>query len=277
MTIGEALKQVRHELHLTQKQMCAGIITRSFYAKVESGKNRISADKLAEILLEHDVDIAYFYQLLSNTYTSEAKQKENILNQNMQQAFTSGKIEAIEQNYYEILAKSNSNILKLGAMISVANLKDELNLIDPKVKEKLFIEFDEGVNWMTRPDLLRLFTNTMPLWDQETLSFFIGRLLNKVRKDNVSQLMQERYLRVFENYLVVCYKRSDSKDIAMTNNIQEVFNYIMNLNPEVHFLLYKIAAIYLKDLFLGKKEEAQKIKDEMTKYGYQNIVKTWPN
>lgn len=51
MTIGEALKQIRGELCLTQKQMCAEIVTRSFYAKVESGKSMISADKLAEILL----------------------------------------------------------------------------------------------------------------------------------------------------------------------------------------------------------------------------------
>lgn len=92
----------------------------------------------------------------------------------MNQAFNSGKIELIEQNYHKILLQSNSSILKLRAMISVANLKDELNLIDPKVKEKLFVEFDEGANWMTRPDLLRLFTDTMPLWDSSDLSFFLS-------------------------------------------------------------------------------------------------------
>lgn len=83
MTIGEALKQIRHELYLTQEQMCAGVVTRSFYAKVESGRNRISADKLTEILFEHDIDITYFYQLLRNTYSSQSKLKENDLNQKM--------------------------------------------------------------------------------------------------------------------------------------------------------------------------------------------------
>ena len=210
MTIGEALKQIRHELYLTQEQMCAGVVTRSFYAKVESGRNRISADKLTEILFEHDIDITYFYQLLRNTYSSQSKLKENDLNQKMNQAFNSGKIELIEQNYHKILLQSNSSILKLRAMISVANLKDELNLIDPKVKEKLFVEFDEGANWMTRPDLLRLFTDTMPLWDSSDLSFFIGRLLAKVQKEhNIPELLQERYLRVFENYLAVYYKKNN--------------------------------------------------------------------
>lgn len=276
MTIGEALKQIRHELYLTQEQMCAGVATRSFYAKVESGRNRISADKLTEILFEHDIDITYFYQLLRNTYSSQSKLKENDLNQKMNQAFNSGKIELIEQNYHKILLQSNSSILKLRAMISVANLKDELNLIDPKVKEKLFVEFDEGANWMTRPDLLRLFTDTMPLWDSSDLSFFIGRLLAKVQKEhNIPELLQERYLRVFENYLAVYYKKNNPvKTIDV--NVQKIFDYILNLEPTVHFLLYKIAAVYLQNLFLGNKEEAQKIKDEMKKYGYQDIVKTWP-
>lgn len=276
MTIGEALKQIRHELYLTQEQMCAGVVTRSFYAKVESGRNRISADKLTEILFEHDIDITYFYQLLRNTYSSQSKLKENDLNQKMNQAFNSGKIELIEQNYHKILLQSNSSILKLRAMISVANLKDELNLIDPKVKEKLFVEFDEGANWMTRPYLLRLFTDTMPLWDSSDLSFFIGRLLAKVQKEhNIPELLQERYLRVFENYLAVYYKKNNPvKTIDV--NVQKIFDYILNLEPTVHFLLYKIAAVYLQNLFLGNKEEAQKIKDEMKKYGYQDIVKTWP-
>lgn len=276
MTIGEALKQIRHELYLTQEQMCAGVVSRSFYAKVESGRNRISADKLTEILFEHDIDITYFYQLLRNTYSSQSKLKENDLNQKMNQAFNSGKIELIEQNYHKILLQSNSSILKLRAMISVANLKDELNLIDPKVKEKLFVEFDEGANWMTRPDLLRLFTDTMPLWDSSDLSFFIGRLLAKVQKEhNIPELLQERYLRVFENYLAVYYKKNNPiKTIDV--NVQKTFDYILNLEPTVHFLLYKVAAVYLQNLFLGNKEEAQKIKDEMKKYGYQDIVKTWP-
>ncbi len=276
MTIGEALKQIRHELYLTQEQMCAGVVTRSFYAKVESGRNRISADKLTEILFEHNIDITYFYQLLRDTYSSPSKLKENDLNQKMNQAFNSGKIELIEQNYHKILLQSDSNILKLRAMISVANLKDELNLIDPKVKEKLFVEFDEGVNWMTRPDLLRLFTDTMPLWDPSDLSFFIGRLLAKVQKEhNIPELLQERYLRVFENYLAVYYKKNNPiKTIDV--NVQKTFDYILNLEPTVHFLLYKIAAVYLQNLFLGKKDEAQKIKNEMKKYGYQDIVKTWP-
>lgn len=248
-----------------------------FYAKVEAGKSRISADKLAAILFEHDVDITYFYQLLRATYTSKQKKIESDLNNKMEQAFNVGKIDEIESCYQEILSQSHSKILKLRAMISVAYLKNKLNQIDPKIKKDLFIEFNEGQNWMTNPELLRLFTNTMPLWEQDTLAFLINRLLNEVKSNkNISELEQERYLRVFENYLAVCYNRKLSKKSLQLMHVPKIIDYIMESKPTIHFLLYKIAALYLKNLFLNNKEEAQKIRNEVQKYGYQDLIKTWP-
>ena len=41
MTIGEQLKKTRNMLELTQLQMSAGIITESFYSKVERDKSKI--------------------------------------------------------------------------------------------------------------------------------------------------------------------------------------------------------------------------------------------
>lgn len=277
MTIGQALRKIRQNLDLTQKGMAANIVTRPFYAKVEAGKSRISADKLAAILFEHDVDITYFYQLLRATYTSKQKKIESDLNNKMEQAFNVGKIDEIESCYQEILSQSHSKILKLRAMISVAYLKNKLNQIDPKIKKDLFIEFNEGQNWMTNPELLRLFTNTMPLWEQDTLAFFINRLLNEMKSNkNISELEQERYLRVFENYLAVCYNRKLSKKSLQLMHVPKIIDYIMESKPTIHFLLYKIAALYLKNLFLNNKEEAQKIRNEVQKYGYQDLIKTWP-
>ena len=106
MTIGQALRKIRQNLDLTQKEMAANIVTRPFYAKVEAGKSRISADKLAAILFEHDVDITYFYQLLRATYTSKQKKIESDLNNKMEQAFNVGKIDEIESCYQEILSQS---------------------------------------------------------------------------------------------------------------------------------------------------------------------------
>ena len=54
MTIGEQLKKTRTLLGLTQTQMCSGIVTESFYSRVERGLSEINATDLFRILNEHN-------------------------------------------------------------------------------------------------------------------------------------------------------------------------------------------------------------------------------
>lgn len=56
MTIGEALKKIRSELGLTQKEMCGDIMSQSYYARVES----------TMILWEEERLDFFINQLLSN-------------------------------------------------------------------------------------------------------------------------------------------------------------------------------------------------------------------
>ena len=50
MTIGQQLKKFRLLLGLSQADMAAGIVTASFYSKVERDQSEIVIDKLVEIL-----------------------------------------------------------------------------------------------------------------------------------------------------------------------------------------------------------------------------------
>ena len=50
MKIGTQLKNTRLLLGLTQEQFSAGIVTESYYSRVESNKNNISMDSLLKIL-----------------------------------------------------------------------------------------------------------------------------------------------------------------------------------------------------------------------------------
>ena len=186
MKIGEALRKERIKLGLTQDQMCAGILSRPFYARIESGKNRINAESLFKILLEHQVDLVEFCDLIQDDYTSEERKVEKQFEFKMN------------------LAVSANEVLKLRALITSAYFKGETDKIDVEIRTKIKAEFDGGNNWLERPDLLRLLANTMPMWPQDELDFLIGRLLDFAKKSELSELTTERYLRLLENYLVVC-------------------------------------------------------------------------
>lgn len=62
--IGKTLKQYRLHAGLTQSQMTAGLVTESFYSKVERGVHSINADTLIDILIAHHFDVIEFFTRL---------------------------------------------------------------------------------------------------------------------------------------------------------------------------------------------------------------------
>ena len=71
MTIGEALKSLRLHAGMTQTEMAAGIVTDSFYSKVERGVHAIDADVLIQILAKHHFDVTNFFEQISNQQSTE--------------------------------------------------------------------------------------------------------------------------------------------------------------------------------------------------------------
>lgn len=80
MTIGEQLKILRLATGLTQKQMAAGIVSESYYSKVERNNQAIDRTKLVEILKAHDFYVDTFFIRLSDNsdITEFAKIRYNL-------------------------------------------------------------------------------------------------------------------------------------------------------------------------------------------------------
>ena len=71
MTIGQALKSLRLHAGMNQTQMAAGIVTESFYSKVERGVHAIDADVLIRILTAHHFDVTTFFAQITNQQSTE--------------------------------------------------------------------------------------------------------------------------------------------------------------------------------------------------------------
>lgn len=72
MDIGTALRHLRDDLGLTQKQMIQGTkITVSRYSKLEKGQNRIFIENLVEILKQRNISLSYFVDHYLNDENSE--------------------------------------------------------------------------------------------------------------------------------------------------------------------------------------------------------------
>ena len=255
--------------------MCAGILSRPFYARIESGKNRINAESLFKILLEHQVDLVEFCDLIQDDYTSEERKVEKQFEFKMNQAVSAKDTEALDKYCQQIMNSSNNEVLKLRALITSAYFKGETDKIDVEIRTKIKAEFDGGNNWLERPDLLRLLANTMPMWPQDELDFLIGRLLDFAKKSELSELTTERYLRLLENYLVVCYDRKVHKKTTHFDHIDDAMEYIIDATESFHLMIYRIEVFYMKALFLDQMDKAKEIKQELRKIGYGNMIANW--
>lgn len=276
MKIGQALKVMRMELSMTQDEMCIGIVSRSFYAKVEAGKHEISAEKLARILLMHEIDISRFYQLIREDYITESQRKAEYLTGKMNIAVSMNDLDSLEECCSAIMKLGGYKILKLRAIVTLAYFRKSLTDISSEIKKEIYINFDESEKWITRPELIRLLANTMPLWQQENLDFLIGRLLAYLkRKPKISSLMLERYLRLLSNYLVTCYDRSKENKLLKFNHIDDVISYFEELPPNFNLMIYKFDAKFSKALIQHNEDELERIKKDLLYYGFGEVTKSW--
>ena len=61
-----------------------------------------------------------------------------------------------------------------------------------------------------------------------------------------------------------------------SDHVTEAMNYIIEATKPIHLMIYRIEVFYLKALFLGQKEKAKKIKQNLQEIGYEQEVANWP-
>lgn len=276
MKIGKALKEIRLNLGLSQAKMCEGIIQRPFYALVESEKSGIGAESLIMILIKHEVDIDYFFNLVKDAYVTPEDRADQLLQNKMEYAVNSKNINAINFYEKEISTVATDEILKLRARVTAAYFANQLDELNNDLITKIYKKFDKE-EWTRCPSLLRLLANTMPLWEYTRLTSLMKHLLHTIERRKVtSELMMERYIRILENYLVSCYDRKKYKDKNQKVFIEKVFEYLIKNTASFHFMIYRLHAYYMKALFEDDKIAAKNIIKALEKYGYGKAIVSWP-
>ncbi len=277
LKIGEALRKIRTDLGLSQAKMCEGIVQRPFYSLVESGKSGISAESLIMILVSHKIDINYFYNLVYKSYMSKEEKINEELQEEMEYAVHSKNYSLLEYDCNKVLSFSDNTILKIRTIVTKAYFKGKLGEIDESVKKRICMEFDKEEKWIDKPEYIRLLANTMPILEIEMIDSLIMQLLRSIdKKEFISELMTERYLRILENYLVTCFDRDVYLKEKYSTHIYNVIKYVLNASESFHFVIYKLHARYMYALFHNDEEERQDIVRFLKKYGYGNVIKSWP-
>lgn len=206
MTIGEALRIERKNLGLTQTQMAEGIMKKSHYSKIENDQQSITANNLFKILFSHNVDIEIFMQNISTNFLSNRRKIISKLEVEMKEAFNANNGEKIEKILKELLKIAPNSALTYRTIIAYKRYQNPNFKIDNNLKTRMIKLFTESDNWTTNVDAIRLLANTMMIFSEEQLDFFVEKLIGKYLKMNsVSEKWQERIAIVANNYLYHCF------------------------------------------------------------------------
>lgn len=266
MTIGEVLKSYRLHAGLSQKEMAAGVMSQSFYSKIESGIHNIDAELLVEVLTAHHFDVVKFFSQLSNQSTNEynsfydleseitfAKNTKNV-----------AKLQEVEKK----IKAENKDIpewLQFRIELAYAWITHSNDRISPELQDKLRnLIVDE--NW----DRLSFYflSQAVILLNIDDAKFLTNSAFEAFKKNPVTDPFTLQFVSwIAVNYLNCCYHEKVDKSYT-TDAI--AFLRSLPVTPEIGFS--DILATYYEAVFNNDKKTASEVVDILKKGKYISLI-----
>ncbi len=269
MTIGEALKDERLKLNLTQKEMAANIMSRSQYGKVEKDLHDISASVLLKLLEFHHISPDFFFkqvlspqtgkdsetQLLHELKTAFFEQNTNELN------YLFGKAEKMSLSKFTIY-----QIILLKAMLT-QNVKD----VPSEVKNYIQFQLFKNENWSNDLMMLSFFGSATMFLSPESLDIYMTSVIKKYSNISTFSLKVQKLISsVTLNYLYYTHSFPNKK------NWYQCFTLLDNLSIDPSLSHYRIINLYFKAFLKKDFIKLQAIKSLLEECGDTRISSLLP-
>ncbi len=274
MTIGEALKQTRKSMKLSQTEMAGDVLSTSYYSKIERGLNDIQTQDLIDLLKQHGLQASIFLERIENEDSENDLAHKNLIWQKqLEDAYYHQQIERLEDLKIEIGKYKNQsqNIFNLYALVvfSIASLKKQIDQISENIKRQVRqIVFDSD-EWSE--STLQIFAMTMMIYAPEDMDFLINSIFRTYRHNvsNLSGQLQEIMSAIAINYLANVYVQRRKIDLNL------IYDFISKLPEIPRNAFAKIVSNYYHYCFDGKNEEVDQIIEFMKSNGMSHLIKNF--
>lgn len=261
MTIGEALKYDRITLGLTQTQMAAGLMSESFYSKVERGVHSIDADLLIKLLHKHGISAQSFFYLI------DRNDKELFLEDSQRLVIASNKrdLKEVDKIIQELKDKNapkwiQTNAAKIRTWMTSSNegiIQEEKD----KVKKRYLL----ADKWSIA--LINALQLNIYVLDFEDLYQIINIAYKKFEKATNQDELSELYMEINAvAFLARCYHESDKKHAQSSLD----FLHSTRLIPSSFY--GRIFAAYYEALFDHDKKKIDAIAEALKESGLSYAI-----
>ncbi|QQP27902.1 helix-turn-helix domain-containing protein [Lactobacillus ultunensis] len=265
MTIGEALKQVRLHEGLTQEQMAAGIISESFYSKVERDVHQIDANLLLDILVAHHIDVGSFFSKISNQKTKQEPDFD-LMNQ-ISFAQNKRDLHKLDEITEEIKNRKEkpSFWLQFRLENAYAWTLHSGDQIDPELKKKVkAIIVDE--NW--NRTAYHYLSQAVIFLDIDDAYQLVNSAFRAYKKRPATDTFTLQFVAMIAvNFLNCCYHKHASKKYA-----ELAIQFLRELPMDGAIGINSVLGTYYEALFNSDRATADEVADVLRKSGYVSLI-----
>lgn len=259
--LGQRLKDIRLSLGLSQKEMVEGVMDRSSYSRIESGKTLIGISSLLKILELNQISILDFFG-----EWGEVKAKNSDYENAATDAFLRGDVEMLtslknDPTYPAVKVKH-----VIGLML--AELNGSVRRFPSRIKRELKYNVLQIGEWDTNS--LWILAHSMILYKFKDLEGLVGSVFNKFKnpKDYDDQVLRLVAL-ITVNYLQICLKQKEA-----SYEIEKALTYLKELPNLPVIMLEKMAGEYFSTKIRNNQEALKEIEIVLEEGGYGYYVET---
>lgn len=259
MDIGEKLKQVRLIQGKSQREMIDDYFDRSFYSRVENGKNGIAAEDLINILQKNNASIINFVSDFGDVQPKNKRYQEKI-----EQAFAAkdiNKLRAIQEDD-DFTNKIAKDVIEL-MIVELENKIDKHKKLISCLKNYIY-KLDKWDG-----DSLWVLSYTMFIYQFNDLEGIMGSIFSKYQNSKIIDNEIIRLLaRISVNYLQICLRRDKAK-----TQINKTL-YFLNKLPDIsEITLYKLYGVFCQAKYEKDEKTCNYILEILKECGYANCIK----
>ncbi|MFD1124118.1 helix-turn-helix domain-containing protein [Lentilactobacillus raoultii] len=243
----QLLKAKRLELGLSQKDMAAGVISPSFYSKVENGIHDLNTIELIKILKMHSIPVVDFVaQIAKDIHPSKSALDFEALRTELYTAFFDANTKAVGAILTRLKKESQKGdriqyLETLGKLILVI-LTDKVNELSDTEKQQIRCQIFKSDGWTKTS--LSLFSDAMDLFGFDELAVLIHSVLKQARSKKSPDMGYQRIMAsIMVNFADRCYRDH------MTEPARAPLAYTCDLPPLPELMFYKLLGKYFLVLF----------------------------
>lgn len=216
MDYGKTLKKIRMDKGMTQGEVAEGIISHSFYAKIEKNESSLTVDRFFDILKKFNMNMDEFSYIHDGFKQNIKTDMFTKLQKYYYSENGTENIQKLREQSLKLYENNNDGFYQRFSIIAYCliqrNLKKDINPVKVEPLKKYLFDIERWYRYD-----ISLFISTMDIFDLETILVLSDKVIKNIGEYKDFSAYENEILLALINLVFVCYsnKKIDEGDFYL--------------------------------------------------------------